>query len=212
MIFRNREEAGSLLLSKLLHYKGQNPLVLAVPRGAIKMAAIIKEGLEGELGVILVHKIGSPGNEEFAIASIGLSGIIYRQPYIERLGIPDAYIEAEGKRQLQILKYRFKGYGLDEKTYQSLYTNRTVIIVDDGIATGATILSAIAEVKTQKPAKIVVAAAVASFEAARIIQAQADELHILHIPMDFYSVSQFYQSFNQVSDEEVIQILKKANI
>lgn len=211
MIFRNREEAGNLLVDKLIQYKGQNPLVLAVPRGAIKMAAIIQEGLEGDLGVILVHKIGSPGNEEFAIGSIGLSGIIQRQPYIEKLGIQNAYIEAEGKRQWNILKERFKNYGLNEKDYQSLYTNRTIIIVDDGVATGATLLSAIAEVKIQKPKKVIVAVAVSSKEAANIIKEEADEFVALHIPDEFYSVSQFYQSFPQVADEEVIYILKQAH-
>jgi putative phosphoribosyl transferase len=208
MIFQNREEAGQLLLNQLLPYKGQNPLVLAVPRGAIKMASIIKEGLEGELGVILVHKIGSPNNEEFAIGSVGLSGVITRQPYLNRLGIEESYVTAEGERQLEILKKRFKNYGLNEEYYRDLYQDRIVIIVDDGMATGATILSAIAEVKVQKPAKIIVAAAVASLEAAKIIKKIADELVVLHIPDDFYSVSQFYRSFSQVSDEEVIEILK----
>jgi putative phosphoribosyl transferase len=209
MIFKSREEAALLLLKELKDYKGLNPLVLAIPRGAIKMAAIIQEGLEGELGVILVHKIGAPGNAEFAIASVGLSGIIYRQSYIDQLSIPDFYVQAEGQRQFAILKERFKNYGLDEKHYKTLYTDRIIIIVDDGIATGATVLSAIQEVRTQKPKKIIVAAAVASTEAAEKIQAAAEEVVILHVSEEFYAVSQFYKNFFQISDEEVIRTLKK---
>lgn len=210
MIFKNREQAGNLLLDKLAEYKGLNPLILAIPRGAIKMAAIVQEGLQGELGVILVHKIGAPGNPEFAIASIGLSGTIYRQSSIESLGIPESYVLAEGRRQLSTLKARFKSYGLNEEHYQNLFTNRIVIIIDDGIATGATVLSAIQEVKTQKPNKIIVAAAVASGDAVEKITPEADELVILHISNEFYAVSQFYQNFSQISDEEVIAILKQS--
>ncbi len=209
MMFRNREEAADLLLKKLSSYKGQNPLVLAIPRGAIKMAAIIQKGLEGELGVILVHKIGSPSNEEFAIASIGLSGVIQRQPFISRLGIPDSYVIAEGQRQLDILKTRFKNYGLNAEKYKTFFSNRVVIIVDDGIATGSTLISAVKEVQRQKPSKIIVAAAVAATDAARKIETEVDEAVILHITDEFYAVSQFYQSFDQVSDDEVIEILKK---
>lgn len=208
MIFKNREEAGHLLANKLAQYKAQNPLVLAVPRGAIKMAAIIQESLMGELGVILVRKIGSPDNEEFAIGSIGLSGIIQRQPYFKKLGIDNAYIETEGKRQLNIIKERFKNYGLNEKDYQNLYRDRIVIIIDDGIATGATMLAAIAEVRTQKPKKIIVAVAVSSKEAIKAIKKEVDEFIAVHIPNEFHSVSEFYQSFPQISDETVINILK----
>lgn len=209
MMFRNREEAASLLLNRLKTYQGQNPLVLAIPRGAIKMAAILKEGLDGELNVILVHKIGSPGNEEFAIASIGLSGVIQRQSYMNKLGIPEHYVLAEGQRQLDILKKRFKNYGLDENKYSTLFKDKVLIIVDDGIATGATLMSAIEEIKTQNPAKIIVAAAVASEEAYHKILPKVDEFVVLEVSSEFYAVSQFYESFSQVSDDEVIRILKE---
>jgi len=206
MIFQDREDAAEKLVNKLQAYKGINPLVLAVPRGAIKMADIIARELDGELSVILVHKIGAPGNEEFAIAAVGLSGHIDRQSYVERLRISDEYLNAKAQEQIKILKARSQKYGLKEPNY----TNRTIIIVDDGIATGATLLSAIHEVKTHQPAKIIIAAPVAASSSAELIRKEVDELVVLYETENFYAVSQFYKDFNQVSDEEVIEVLKQS--
>lgn len=204
MKFKDREEAAGLLLKKLAPYKGKNPLVLGIPRGAIPMAKILADGLEGELGAVLVHKIPSPDNEEFAIASVGLSGEIQRQPYIQSLGISEVYIKAAAQKQLALLKTRYQRYGLSTPNYH----NRIVIIVDDGIATGATTLSAIYEVRLQNPDKIIVAAAVASEDSVQKILAVVDELVVLDIPNPFYAVGQFFADFSQVTDEEVIAILK----
>lgn len=204
MKFKDRIDAARLLLKKLEAYKGKNPLVLGIPRGAIPMAKIIADGLQGELGAVLVHKIPSPDNEEFAIASVGLSGQIQRQPYIKSLGIPEGYLKAAAQKQLELLKFRYQRYGLSEPNYK----NRIVIIVDDGIATGATVLSAIYEVRLQNPEKIIVAAGVASEDSAKKILEVADELVVLSIPTPFYAVGQFFSDFSQVTDEEVISILK----
>lgn len=204
MIFKNREEAAKKLLNELKTYKADHPVVLAVPRGAIKMAEIIAKGLEGDLSVILVHKIGAPGNDEFAIAAVGLSGHIDRQPYLKQLYISDEFLEARAQEQIKMLKARSENYGLKEPNYKG----RTVIIVDDGIATGATLLSAIHEVKTYAPAKVVIAAPVAASSSAEIIRKEVDDLVVLHETENFYAVSQFFNSFEQVSDEEVVEILR----
>ena len=205
MRYKDRIEAARLLLKALEMYKGTNPLVLGIPRGAIPMAKIIAEGLNGELGVVLVHKIPAPHNEEFAIGSIGLSGKAHYLPHIHALHIPEGYLELAARKQLDMLIARQKSYGLKEPNYK----NRIVIIVDDGIATGATILSAIQEIRQQNPEKIVVAAPVSSQDSAEKIRSVADELVVLYEPEDFYAVGQFYENFTQVSDPEVIALLKK---
>lgn len=204
MKFKNREEVAYLLLKKLEMYKGKNPLILGIPRGAIPMAAILAESLEGELGAVLVHKIPAPGNEELAIGSVGLSGQIQWLPYRALFGVPESYIRSALKKQLDLLRSRYEKYGLGEVHYE----NRIVIIVDDGIATGATTLGAIAEVRLHNPQKIIVAAGVASTESARKIRKLADELILLLEPEEFYAVGQFFEDFSQVSDEEVIELLK----
>ena len=204
MKFKTREEAAKLLVKALAQYKGQNPLVLGIPRGAVPMAKIIAEGLQGEVGVVLVHKIPAPNNEELAVGSVGLSGNIQYSPYTFD-GITEAYIAQAAAKQLQVLKSRQQKYGLKTPDY----TNRIVIIVDDGIATGATVLSAISEVKSQTPKKIIIATAVTAQDSARKIRSSADELVALYEPKEFYAVGQFFDNFAQVSDEDVIKILKE---
>lgn len=203
MKFKDRVEAAQLLLNKLEKYKGTHPLVLGIPRGAVPMAVIIAKALQGELGVVLVHKIPAPHNDEFAIASIGLSGQIQPSPYIEALNISKAYLKSAAEQQLTLLKTREKLYGTKKPDYK----DRIVIIVDDGIATGATTLSAIYEVSLYHPQKIVLVAPVASRDSACKIRAAVDELITLDEPSDFQAVGQYYEHFNQVTDEEVITIL-----
>ncbi len=206
MMLKNREEAAVRLLEKLNHYQGKNPLVLGIPRGAVPMASHIAKGLSGELGVVLVHKIPSPENEEFAIGAIGLSGHIQRMPYLKEYHISESYIKAAAEKQLATLKARQQKYGLKDQNYK----DRIVIIVDDGIATGATTLSAIEEVRTQDPEKIIVAAAVASRESVNKILPLVDEMVLLDIPSYFGAVGQFFENFTQVSDEEVIHLLSSS--
>jgi putative phosphoribosyl transferase len=205
MQFKDRAEAARQLLKELMSYKGQNPLVLGIPRGAVPMASIIAKGLEGELGVVLVHKIPSPSNEEFAIGSIGLSGHIQKLPYADAYGISESYLQEEAALQLEHLKARQKQYGLKELDYR----DRVVIIVDDGIATGATTLSAIHEVLYHQPKKVVLAAAVSPIDSAQRLRAVVDEAVILYEPVDFYAVGQFFVDFDQVSDDEVIELLRE---
>lgn len=169
------------------------------------MARIIASGLKGELGAILVHKIPAPNNEELAIGSVGLSGKIQILPYIEKLEIPKSYIESAAKKQLELLKTRQQNYGLHNPNYK----DRIVIIIDDGIATGATALGAIYEVHLQKPKKIILAAGVIAKETAKKLRRVVDELVVLYEPEEFSAVGQFFSNFSQVSDEEVVEVLRK---
>jgi predicted phosphoribosyltransferase len=167
MVFKDRESAAYQLLEKLEKYRGKNPIVAGIPRGAMPMAKIIAEGLGGQLAVALVHKIPHPDNEEFAIGSVGLSGNIQRLPYVEEVGISDTYIQSAAKKQLKILKQRQASYGLGEVKMK----DRIVIIVDDGIATGATTIGAISEVR--------------SLGASKRIMPLVDEFVVLDIPVGF---------------------------
>lgn len=203
MIFEKRESAAFLLLSRLQKYKDTNPLVLGIPRGAIPMAKIISDGLGGELSAVLVHKIPAPGNREFAIGCVGLSGHIYRSPYVYETGIPENYIQAEAQKERLDLEQRFQQYGLTRVDMK----DRVVIIVDDGIATGATTKCAIHEVRAQSPQKIVLATAVSAKDSAVELEALVDEFVVLSVPFGFFSVGQFFNHFPQVTDEEVIEAL-----
>lgn len=202
-MFKDREEAANLLLKKLKKYKGLNPLVVGIPRGAMPMAKIIAQGLSGELGAVLIHKIPAPGQEELAIGSVGLSGVIYPLPANKYLHVSEEYLQAEAARQVANLLKRKKRFHLPELKCEG----RLVIIVDDGIATGATAIGAIKELRSQKPKKLILAAAVVPSSTAIALKKEVDEFIVLDEPKFFHAVSQFFENFEQVTDEQVIEIL-----
>lgn len=204
MIFRDRESAAYQLVPKLQKYKNENPLIVGIPRGAMPMAKIIADSLGSELSAVLVHKIPHPFNVEFAIGSIGISGKIHLQPYAKYNDIPDDYIKGAAEIQLRNLREREKNYGLEKLNMK----DRTVILVDDGIATGATVIGAISEVRELGAKKVVLAAAVSSSDAGYEIERLVDDFVVLDIPEGFFSVGQFFSNFPQVSDHEVISILR----
>jgi predicted phosphoribosyltransferase len=206
MPFKNRLEAAGLLADKLIHYKGQNPLVLGIPRGAVPMAKIVADALDGEMDVVLVHKLGAPDQPELAIGSVDETGHVYLARHA--LGIDEGYIAAEKKAQMKTLRRR-----------RALYTpvhspispaHRIVIVVDNGIATGASMIAALRAVRTAGPTRLVAAAAVAPYESLQQIRELADEVVCLEVPDDFYAVGQYFMEFTQVSDEEVTEILRQS--
>jgi predicted phosphoribosyltransferase len=206
MIFQDRLEAASLLLKKLNQYQNQNVVVAGIPRGAIPMAALIAKNLGGELTAVLVRKISDPHDEEFAIGSLGLSGHIYLSPWAKVNTDQETLAHAIAKER-EVLHERKRRYGLKAPHYKG----RTVIIVDDGIATGATTLSAVKEVRTWGARKIVLAVPVASKEAASLLSREVDELIVLTLPDFMGSVGEFYLRFPQVNDEEVERLLRGSN-
>ncbi|OGQ50594.1 MAG: phosphoribosyl transferase [Deltaproteobacteria bacterium RIFCSPLOWO2_02_56_12] len=209
MPFQNREQAAHLLARRLEKYRGQNPLVLAIPRGAVPMARIIADSLGGEMDVVLVHKLGAPGEPELAIGAVDETGQVYLAEYAQDLEISDDYINAEKQTQLETLRKR-----------RALYTplrppidpcRRIVIVVDNGVATGSTMISALRAVRARKPARLIAAAAVASRETLRKIASEADETICLEVPARFYAVGQFFEDFSQVSDEQVVAIMLESS-
>lgn len=204
-MFQDRTEAAIRLIERLAAWQGHHPLILAIPRGAVPMARIIADRLEGELDVVLVRKLRAPGNPEFAIGAIDESGRVYLADHAARSGATPEYVETEKTVQLESLRKRRARYtpvrpAIDPK-------NRIVIIVDDGLATGATMIAALQAIRIRQPQKLICAVPVAPAETLARILPLADEILCLETPPQFQSVGQFYHAFPQIDDEEVIAAL-----
>src|SRR5581483_8517434 len=206
MVFKNRQQAAALLAERLIRYKKQNPLVLGIPRGAAPMARIIADALDGEMDVALVHKLGAPDNPELAVGSIDESGRVYLGEYAHILGLTDQEIEAEKERQMKTLRERRARYTPVHPPADP--AGRIVIVVDDGIATGWSMIAALRSVRAKRPEKLIAAVEVAAAESLEKIKKLADEVVCLDMPSDFYAVGQFFEEFDPVSDEEVITFLE----
>jgi putative phosphoribosyl transferase len=209
MRFRNREHAARLLAEKLTVYRGQKPLVLGIPRGAVPMAKIIAEALEGDLDVVLVHKLGAPGNPELAIGSVDETGHVFLHDQVWDLGVDEAYIEHEKKAQLKTLHKRRIQYTPVRPPLDP--AGRIVIVVDNGIATGASMIAALRAVRAKQPAKLIATVAVAPPETVARIRKEADEVVCLDTPELFFAVGHFFEDFSQVSDEQAIAILRQSS-
>ena len=203
MRFRNREEAAELLATRLAAYRGQHPLVLGVPRGAVPMARLISDALDGDLDVVLVRKIRAPGRPELAIGAVDESGNILKGSYFHLAS--DDYVHEEVRTQMEILRMRRRLYTRAQRAIDP--AGRIAIIVDDGIATGSSMLSAIRSVRARGPEKLIVAIAVAPPSSLSQIEDAADEVVCLYSPDDFYAVGQFFVDFSEVTDEKVIDAL-----
>lgn len=208
MAFRNRAEAAKKLAERLSAYRGKNPLVLAIPRGAVPMARILADALDGELDVVLVRKLGAPMNPEFAVGSVDESGWAYVADYAASAGADAAYIEEEKQRQLEVMRQRRAQYTAARPSIDP--AGRIVIVVDDGLATGATMISALHALRAKNPAKLIAAVSVSPPDTLRKVEQLADETVCLEVPEYFMAVGQFYAEFPQVEDEEVIALLRAA--
>lgn len=204
-MFRDRQDAANKLARALEHYRGQHPLVLAIPRGAVPMGSIIADALNGELDVVLVRKLRAPGNPEFAIGSVDETGWTYLSDYAAQM--PEKYIEAEKAAQLAVMRERRASYTPIRAPIDP--EGRIVIVIDDGLATGSTMIAALHALRAKRPKKLVCAVPVAPGDTLEKISCYADEVVCLETPDIFYAVGQFYQSFPQVEDEEVIAQLKQ---
>ncbi len=174
------------------------------------MARIIADALEGELDIVLVRKLGAPGQPELAVGAVDENGKLFLSRYIDQLGIGPAYIREEKKAQLKILRQRRALYTPHRPPIDP--SGRIVMVVDNGIATGATMISALRAVRAQHPQKLIAAMAVAPEATLHRIAKEADEIVCLEAPEVFYAVGEFFEDFSQVSDEEVIAILYQSAV
>ena len=203
--FTNRYDAAMQLAKKLEKYKGEEGVVLAVPRGGVPIGFYIAKHLNFDLDLLMSKKLGHPYNEEFAIGAVGLEDEIIE----ETQGISPEYIDEEVANIHSQLKERYKKFMGNKQPID--INGKIVIVVDDGVATGRTIMATLEMLRRKNPRKLIVAVPVSSQEAAERIRRVVDEFICLHTPFPFYGVGRFYKDFSQTTDEEVIALLQELN-
>jgi len=211
MLFADRQEAGRRLAEALLTLKNKHPVVLALPRGGVPVGFEVARALSAPLGLVLVRKIGAPGQEELAIGAVadGAEPELVTDPQlVAYLGVSANYLEAAKSTALQEIKRRAAVYFGDRQPVE--IAGRTAIVVDDGIATGATMLAALRATRRRKPARLVLAVPIGSPRALEKLRQEVDEAVCLDAPAGFAAVGQFYRQFPQLRDEEVTALLDRA--
>ena len=208
MIFWDRLDAGRQLATALAQWRGAKPLIFAIPRGAVPMGKVVAEGLAGELDVVLTRKLHAPGNPEFAVGAVDETGWSYIADYAERAGATPEYLQREIAAQQETMRRRRAQYTPVRPPLDP--AGRVAIVVDDGLATGATMVAALHALRARHPRWLVCAVPVASPEAVALVRPHCDELVCLATPPGFYAVGQFYRNFRQIEDAEVVELLRAA--
>lgn len=212
MVFESRQQAGKLLAKELEKF-GKDCYVIAIPRGGVVIGAEIAKALSVPLDLIIIRKLGAPGNPELAIgATTSKGGLVLDKELISKLEIPKEYVHKEHSEQLSEAKRREKLYLPAAGQGEQDLIGKTVILVDDGIATGATIEAAIQVLKEELPSKIVVAVPVVPADVVDNLKRYVDGVVAILVPESFYAIGEFYASFPQVSDEEVVRAIQEAQI
>jgi len=206
-MFKNREDASKKLAKKLEWLKNENPIILAIPRGGTIIGNVIASELGAKLDIIVSRKIGAPDNQELAIGAVMHDGSYFpNERLMIMLNIPQNYINQEidtQRKEIERRLVKFRG----SKEYD--LKDRTVILVDDGVATGATMLVAVLWLKNQKPKKLIIALPVGPKETIEELTEIADKVIVLHSPVIFNAVGEFYKEFEQVDDSVVQEIMSK---
>ena len=206
-MFSNRTDAGKQLAKKLEFVKKENPVILAIPRGGVVVADAVASFLDCKLDIIVSRKIGAPHNPELAIGAVLHDGSYFpNSDVVKMLKVPQSYIDSEAAEQMKEIQRRLIIYR--GSTYYDL-KEKTVVLVDDGLATGATMVVAALWVKKQNPKNIIVAVPVGSRETVQKLSEIVDEVVVLSMPSFFNAVGQFYENFDQVEDSKVQEIMKK---
>jgi putative phosphoribosyl transferase len=208
--FRDRTEAGQLLSRKLRRYADRpDVIVLALPRGGVPVAYEVAKALHAPLDVFLVRKLGVPGQEELAMGAIATGGIrVLNEDIVRALNIPPRVIDSVAAKEARELERRERLYRGDRPAPD--VTGRTVILVDDGLATGSSMRAAVAALRQKNPSRIVVAVPIAAAATCREFEAEVDEIVCYQTPEPFYSVGLWYEDFSQTTDEEIRQLLERA--
>ena len=210
-VFPDRTEAGRRLAEQLKHLKDQQPVVLALPRGGVPVAYEVARALEAPLDLVLVRKIGAPFQPELAIGAV-VDGerpeLVLNSDLISDYGIPESYVEGERRRQLAEIERRRDLYlaGRERAPVQ----DRTAIVIDDGIATGATMEAALHATRRAHPRRLVLAVPVAPPDTIERLRPEVDEVVCLRIPAFLGAIGSFYRDFRQLRDEDVIRLLEEA--
>lgn len=207
MVFKDRQQAGVRLSEKLSSYRGTGAIIVGLARGGVAVAKTLADHLNLPFDVLVVKKIGAPGQEELAIGALAPDGVSHvDRRFAQRLGVDERYIKEAISRQSSVVREKTKLYRKRRKPYR--FKEKTVILVDDGAATGATMEVAIKWLRKKHAKRIVVAVPIAPKELMPKIAPEVDELIVLETPDDFSAVGQFYKDFRQISDEEVVELLK----
>lgn len=201
-LFHDRRDAGRRLAEHLLDYQGQDVVVLALPRGGVPVGCEVARALGAPLDVFLVRKLGMPGHEELAMGALASGGIrVLNEEVVRAYGIPPRIIDAVTERERQELQRREREYRGDYPPMD--VTGRTVLVVDDGLATGSSMRAAVRALRQKRPRKIVVAVPVSAASTCAEIGREADESVCLYTPEPFFSVGSWYEDFSQTTDDEV---------
>jgi len=208
MIFADRHDAGRRLAEALGEYRRADAIVLAIPRGGVVVGYEVAAALGLPLDVIIPRKIGAPFQQELAIGAIGDNEYVLDEQTVRYLGVSDQYIAEEIERQKHEIERRWQLYR-DDRPFPDL-TGKTAIMVDDGIATGYTTMAAARAIRKRRPAKLVLAVPTAPRESVARLRPEVDKLIVLDTPEPFFAVGSWYEVFDQTTDEEVIELLHRA--
>jgi len=211
-MFTDRKEAGRQLAAALMRFKAESPVVLAVPRGGVPVAYEVARALQAPLDIIVARKLGAPGHHELGLGAI-VDGdhpqSVLNEDIIRELGVSTQYIQDEIEAELKEIRRRQTVYRKGRPA--AGVTGRTVIVIDDGIATGGSIRAALRGVKRMGPGKLVLAVPVAPPETIAALSGEADEIVCLEAPEYFMAIGEFYDDFRQTGDDEVIELLEAAS-
>jgi putative phosphoribosyl transferase len=211
VLFADRSEAGRALAQRLLHLREERPVVLALPRGGVPVGFEVARALEAPLDLVLVRKIGAPFQPELAVGAVvdgGRAETVLNDEIVREFEIPESYIAAESARQLAEIERRRRLYLADSARVP--LAGHTAIVVDDGIATGATMEAALHATRRANPQRLVLATPVAPPDTLERLRPQVDEVVCLAMPRLFGAIGAFYEDFRQLSDDEVIDLLRRA--